>query len=57
MSENLASVMPVEHITRYHFGVTNVVRELREAAGLNQAELASRSGVAQPNIAAYEAGR
>ncbi len=57
MSENLTSVMPVVHITRYHFGVTNVVRELREAAGLSQAELASRSGVAQPNIAAYEAGR
>lgn len=37
--------------------MTNVVRELREAAGLSQAELAERSGVAQPNIAAYEAGR
>lgn len=35
----------------------NTVRELREAAGLSQAELARRSGVAQPNIAAYEAGR
>ena len=33
------------------------VRRLREAAGLSQAELASRSGVAQPNIAAYETGR
>ncbi|NNG39101.1 helix-turn-helix domain-containing protein [Flexivirga sp. ID2601S] len=37
--------------------MTNVVRRLREAAGLSQAELAARSGVAQPNIAAYEAGR
>jgi predicted nucleotidyltransferase len=37
--------------------MTNGVRELREAAGLSQAELAARSGVAQPNIAAYEAGR
>ncbi|MCP2047520.1 UNVERIFIED_ORG: putative nucleotidyltransferase [Paenarthrobacter nicotinovorans] len=37
--------------------MANVVRELREAAGLSQAELSSRSGVAQPNIAAYEAGR
>lgn len=37
--------------------MTNAVRELREAAGLSQAELARRSGVAQPNIAAYEAGR
>lgn len=35
----------------------NPVRELREAAGLSQAELALRSGVAQPNIAAYETGR
>jgi predicted nucleotidyltransferase len=34
----------------------NAVRELRVAAGLTQAELADRSGVAQPNIAAYEAG-
>ncbi|MGY0502159.1 helix-turn-helix domain-containing protein [Nocardia sp. FBN12] len=32
------------------------VRELRLAAGLTQAELAQRSGVAQPNIAAYESG-
>lgn len=37
--------------------MTNAVRDLREAAGLSQAELARRSGVAQPNIAAYEAGR
>ncbi len=35
----------------------NQVLELREAAGLSQAQLAARSGVAQPNIAAYEAGR
>jgi uncharacterized protein len=32
------------------------IRELREAAGLTQAELADVSGVAQPNIAAYESG-
>ncbi|MFD4443415.1 nucleotidyltransferase domain-containing protein [Nocardia sp. NPDC058519] len=32
------------------------VRGLRLAAGLTQAELAQRSGVAQPNIAAYESG-
>lgn len=37
--------------------MVNVVRELRESAGLTQGELASRSGVAQPNIAAYESGR
>ena len=33
------------------------VLELRTAAGVSQAELARRSGVAQPNIAAYESGR
>lgn len=35
----------------------NAVQELRLAAGLTQRELATRSGVAQPNIAAYENGR
>lgn len=35
----------------------NQVRELRRAAGVSQGELAARSGVAQPNIAAYESGR
>jgi predicted nucleotidyltransferase len=35
----------------------NVVRELRLRAGLTQEELSSRSGVAQPNIAAYESGQ
>lgn len=33
------------------------LRESRERAGLSQAQLAARSGVAQPNIAAYESGR
>lgn len=33
------------------------LRERRVRAGLTQSELASRSGVAQPNIAAYESGR
>lgn len=33
------------------------VRDLRLAAGLTQDELAVRSGVAQPNIAAYESGQ
>lgn len=37
--------------------MTSPVRELRESAGLTQAELAGRSGVAQPNVAAYESGR
>ena len=35
----------------------SAVRELRLAAGLTQDELARRSGVAQPNIAAYESGQ
>jgi uncharacterized protein len=35
----------------------NVVRALRIAAGLTQDELAERTGVAQPNIAAYEGGQ
>lgn len=30
---------------------------MRRSAGLSQQELAERSGVAQPNIAAYESGR
>ncbi len=37
--------------------MTKTLRELRERAGLSQAQLAQRSGVAQPNIAAYESGR
>lgn len=37
--------------------MSEVLRELRERAGLSQSQLASRSGVAQPNIAAYESGR
>lgn len=37
--------------------MVNPVRVLREAAGLSQAELAQRSGVAQPNVAAYETGK
>ena len=35
----------------------NRVRQLRQKAGLSQSELAARSGVAQPNIAAYESGK
>lgn len=33
------------------------MRSARQAAGLSQRELARISGVAQPNIAAYETGR
>jgi predicted nucleotidyltransferase/DNA-binding XRE family transcriptional regulator len=35
----------------------NEVLQLRRRAGLSQQQLAERSGVAQPNIAAYESGR
>ena len=34
-----------------------LLRRLRLAAGLTQSDLADRSGIARPNIAAYEAGR
>lgn len=37
--------------------MSETLRELRERAGLSQSQLALRSGVAQPNIAAYESGR
>lgn len=37
--------------------MTLSVREIRQAAGLTQTELARRSGVAQSNIAAYESGQ
>lgn len=33
------------------------IREARREAGLTQQELAARSGVRQPNIAAYESGQ
>jgi len=33
------------------------LRAARQAAGLTQAEVAALSGIARPNIAAYEAGR
>ncbi len=34
----------------------SAIRELRQRAGLTQRELAELSGIAQPNIAAYENG-
>ena len=34
-----------------------VLRSIRHAAGLTQAELGARARVARPNVAAYEAGR
>ena len=35
----------------------NAVRRSRQVAGLSQADLSRLTGVAQPNIAAYESGR
>lgn len=37
--------------------MVNAIKEARIRAGLSQAELALTSGVARPNIAAYEIGR
>lgn len=37
--------------------VGETLRELRRDAGISQRALAARSGVPQPNIAAYESGR
>lgn len=48
---------PPPHIYRYTLRVAPDVRILRLAAGLTQDALAAASGVAQPNIAAYESGR
>jgi len=35
----------------------STIHELREASGLSQRDLARLTSIAQPNIAAYEAGR
>ncbi|MFT3797560.1 helix-turn-helix domain-containing protein [Microbacterium sp.] len=37
--------------------MNDTIRSMRETAGLSQTQLAERSGVVQPNIAAYESGR
>lgn len=47
---------------RYHWGMAEApigeaLRRRRRDAGLSQRQLALRSGVPQPNIAAYETGR
>lgn len=52
-----AGALPPSPSLRYHHDMSETLRELRERAGLSQSQLALRSGVAQPNIAAYEAGR
>lgn len=38
-------------------GAAETIRDARLAAGLTQLDLAARSGVRQPNIAAYENGK
>lgn len=38
-------------------GIAGLIREQRERAGLSQSELAAASGIAQPNISAYESGQ
>lgn len=40
-----------------HVRFADTLRSVRRAAGLTQAELGVRAGVARPNVAAYEAGR
>ncbi len=37
--------------------VAKVLRDARDHAGLSQTELGERTGIAQPNISAYESGR
>jgi uncharacterized protein len=37
--------------------VAAVLRDARGHAGLTQSELGERTGIAQPNISAYESGR
>jgi hypothetical protein len=34
-----------------------MIRQVRESAGISQAELARRLGVAQPSVARWESGR
>lgn len=52
-----AITLPRSLPSRYHHDMSETLRESRERAGLSQGQLALRSGVAQPNIAAYESGR
>lgn len=49
---------PSSYHLRYHGEVdaATLIRHRRTGAGLTQGELAERSGVRQPNIAAYELG-
>jgi transcriptional regulator with XRE-family HTH domain len=51
----LADRRCIEYDTIMRFA--DALFEARVAAGLTQAELAARSGIARPNIAAFEAGR
>jgi transcriptional regulator with XRE-family HTH domain len=53
----IGSVRPrcIEYDTSMMFA--HVLSQARRAAGLTQAEVSARSGVARPNIAAFESGR
>ncbi|WP_245701167.1 XRE family transcriptional regulator [Sanguibacter gelidistatuariae] len=56
----LLLVHPISPRYRVGMGVTHIsetLRRRRQDAGLSQRDLALRSGVPQPNIAAYESGR
>lgn len=37
--------------------ISQLVRDVRRAAGLSQAQVAALSGIAQPNLSAFERGR
>jgi transcriptional regulator with XRE-family HTH domain len=47
--------LPPVYLNRYTRSVT-IIKDLRDATGLTQAELADRAGTSQPTIAAYESG-
>jgi predicted nucleotidyltransferase/DNA-binding XRE family transcriptional regulator len=53
---DLTAVPGQAYIARYAWEMSEV-SELRRRAGMTQDALATASGVAQPNIAAYETGR
>lgn len=47
----------VAWLCAYNDRMTVEVRELRTTAGISQGELARRTGIAVPNLSAYETGR
>lgn len=50
-------ISPRYHVDMVATHVSETLRQRRQDAGLSQRDLALRSGVPQPNIAAYESGR